>query len=176
MRSPPQDLVLFCRNEHPRLVGALTLYTGDRALAEELAQEALVKACERWEQVSKLAAPGAWTHRVAMNAANSWFRRRAAERRALRRLEGDADEAVSDPDAADAIVIRRAVADLPHRQGQALVLRFYVQLSVVETADWMRTTEAAVKSLTQRGLAALRNRFGEMPAGSSDLEADDVTR
>lgn len=75
------EFVAFCVEEHPRLVGALSLYCGDRALAEELAQDALTRACRDWRKVRNFAAPGAWTHRVAMNLANSYFRRRAAETR-----------------------------------------------------------------------------------------------
>lgn len=174
--APPEALVLFCRREHPRLVGALTLYCGDRVVAEEIAQDALATVCERWEQVRQMAAPGAWVHRVAVNAANSRFRRRAAERRALRRLGGRVVEDSSDPDAAEAVAIRRAVATLPARQAQAVVLRFYLQLSVAETARWMDTTDAAVKSLTQRALAGLRERLGLTDAALALREVDDVSR
>ena len=172
--APPEELVVFCRREHPRLVGALTLYCGDRAVAEEIAQDALATVCERWEQVRRMAAPGAWAHRVAINAAISRFRRRAAGRRALRRLGGRAAEDGSDPDAADAVAIRRAVASLPARQRETVVLRFYLQLSVAETAQWMDATEAAVKSLTQRALAGLRERLGLVDDALAVREVDDV--
>ena len=171
--EPPEELVLFCRREHPRLVGVLTLYCGDRVVAEELAQEALVRACERWNTVSQMSAPGAWVHRVAINAATSRFRRRDAERRALARVAGQTDGVASDPDGADAVAIRTAVSTLPSRQAHALVLRFYLQLSVAETAQWMRVSEAAVKSLTQRGLAGLRQR---LQLTDPDLEVDDVAK
>lgn len=174
--APPEELVLFCQREHPRLVGALTLYCGDRAVAEEVAQEALARACERWEKVSRMAAPGAWVHRVAMNAATSRFRRRAAERRALGRLAGPAEMGRSDPDGADAVAIRRAVAALPARQAQVLVLRFYLQLPVAETAQWMQVSDAAVKSLTQRGLAGLREQLQSVDDVDGTREVDDVTR
>jgi len=77
----------FCVAEHSRLVGALSLYCGDRTLAEELAQDALSRACRDWKKVRRLGAPGAWTHRVAINLANSHFRRAAIELRAKRRLQ-----------------------------------------------------------------------------------------
>ena len=173
--APPEELVVFCRREHPRLVGALTLYCGDRAVAEEIAQDALATVCERWEQVRRMAAPGAWAHRVAINAANSRFRRRAAGRRALHRLGGHVVEDGSDPDAAEAVAIRRAVATLPARQRETVVLRFYLQLSVAETALWMDATEAAVKSSTQRALAGLRDRLGLADDTLAATEVDDVT-
>lgn len=171
--EPPPELVAFCEREHPRLVGALTLYCGERAAAEELAQEALAAACERWERVGRMERPGAWVHRVAVNAAHSRFRRRAAGRRAQQRLEQRHEVVAHDPDAADAVAIRREVARLPSRQAQALVLRHYLGLSVVETAAWMEVTEAAVKSLNQRALVTLRAALGELVPADRQ-EADDV--
>ena len=88
MRPDGADAVAFCAEEFPRLAGALSLYLGDRAIAEELAQEALLKACRRWERVSQLESPGGWTWRVARNLAKSHLRRRRAERRARARLGG----------------------------------------------------------------------------------------
>src|SRR5680860_1449248 len=86
------ELVAFCEREHPRLVGALSLYTNNTAVAEELAQEALVRVMDAWPRVRTMAAPGAWAHRVAMNLAASWFRRRSVERRALARPGGRGGE------------------------------------------------------------------------------------
>lgn len=174
--GPPSDLVEFCRREHPRLVGSLTLYTGDQALSEEIAQEALTRTCERWERVRTFDAPGAWTHRVAVNIATSRFRRRGAERRAMARVATDSGGGSADADAADVIAVRRAVSSLPRRQAEALVLRFYVQLTVAETALWMDATEAAVVSLSQRGLAGLRTRLGVTRAELSGRRSDDANR
>jgi RNA polymerase sigma-70 factor (ECF subfamily) len=172
--APPDDLVAFCQREHARLVGAVTLYCGDRALGEEIAQESLAAACERWEKVRTMDAPGAWVHRVAINATNSRFRRLGAERRARRRLEGRHDDAVTDPDGADAVAIRQSLAALPARQRQALVLRFYLGLSVAETARWMDSSEAAVKALTQRAIARLRGLLDINFPFDDAMEVDDV--
>ena len=173
--DPPAELVAFCEREYPRLVGVLTLYCGDPWVADELAQDALTSACERWDRVARMAAPGAWVHRVAVNAANSWFRRRAAERRARHRMRGDAHEAANDPDAADAVAVRREIARLPARQAQVVVLRYYLGLTVAETAGWMGCSEASVKSLMHRASAQLSRRLG---AHATDhvQEVDDVTK
>lgn len=48
-------LAAFCHREYARLVGALTLYCGDGDVAQELAQEALVRACERWSGYARCA-------------------------------------------------------------------------------------------------------------------------
>lgn len=123
MGAPPDDLSAFCRREHPRLVGALSLYCGDALLAQELAQEALVRVCQRWEQVRAKGSPEAWAHRVALNLAHSWYRRRAAERRALARHGAQGPVA---PASADDLAVRTAVARLPHPERQVLVLRYYL--------------------------------------------------
>jgi RNA polymerase sigma-70 factor (sigma-E family) len=149
----------FCRREHPRLVGALTLHCGDAHVAAELAQEALARACDRWEQVRGMDAPGAWVHRVALNLASSWFRRRAAERRAAARVAAGQVEDLG-PDRADVLAVRAALAGLPPRQRTALVLRYYSDLSVEQTAGAMGCAPGTVKSLTSQALAALRERAG----------------
>lgn len=65
------EQALFCRREHPRLVGAVTLYLGDRDVAEDIAQEALARACAAWGRVRRMRAPGAWVHRVAASGGPS---------------------------------------------------------------------------------------------------------
>jgi RNA polymerase sigma factor (sigma-70 family) len=147
----------FCVEEHPRLVGALSLYCGNRAVAEELAQDALSRACRDWRKVRRLGAPGAWTHRVAINLANSYFRRAAAEARAKRRLQ-EQQSVYTDPDVdpTAALTIRGVVASLPRRQRTALILRYYVDLSVRDVAAAMECPEGTVKTLTSKAIASLR--------------------
>jgi len=149
------DAVGFCRRVQPRLIGALTLYCGDRLLAEELAQDTLVRVLDRWETVQAMAAPEAWAHRVAINLANSAFRRRGAERRARQRAQAAAQvpPGVEDHDAR--LMVRRAVATLPERQRQVVVLRYIADLPIEEVARLMRCAPGTVKSLTNRAVTAL---------------------
>lgn len=160
---PPSDrgdeLDAFCRREHPRLVGALSLYCGDRHVAEEIAADALVRAIDRWDRVRTMRAPGAWVHRVAMNLVNSRFRRVAAERRARSRLGGGDDP--TDPATADAMTVRQAVAALPEPQRRCLVLRFYLGYELSEVADELGRTPQAVAALTYRALERLRADLGD---------------
>src|ERR671924_1290470 len=81
----PPDLALFCRDEFGQLVGMLSLYCGDRDVAEELAQEAILRLCKHWKRVRNMGHRRAWLQRVGINLANSHFRRRSAERRATSR-------------------------------------------------------------------------------------------
>jgi RNA polymerase sigma factor (sigma-70 family) len=150
----PDEVSAFCRREWPRLVGSLSLFTGDGDLAQELAQETLARVCRDWRKVSGLDAPGAWAHRVALNLARSHFRHRAVARRYGSRLAAAAEH--DNPDAATAIAVRHAVAQLPLRQRTALILRYFSDLSVAETAEAMRCPEGTVKTLTRQAILALR--------------------
>jgi RNA polymerase sigma-70 factor (ECF subfamily) len=152
------ELESFCAGEYQRLVGTLTLYCGSRAAAEELAQETLIRVCQHWSRVRKLQSPGAWANRVAMNLANSHLRRTAAERRAKAKLEALAETARSSYELVDPNVarVRSTVAALPRRQRRALILRYYIGLSVAETAAEMDCPEGTVKRLTHEATKTLR--------------------
>ena len=143
----------FCAEIRTPLVGSLTLFTGSRGLVEDLAQEALASAFQRWDDLED---PRSWTFAVAFNLARSAFRRRAAERRAHERIAALAATQSGDPDTADAIAVRDALRALPARQRQVLICRFYARFSVAETAAAMRCPEGTVKSLTSRAITALR--------------------
>lgn len=159
----PADLAAFCTAEHPRLVGAMTLYTGDRLLAEEIAQEALVRVCERWSRVRDMSAPGAWVHRVAMNLAKSRFRRRALERRVSARLQ-QVELGVED-DATDSMVVRDAVRQLVPRQREAVVLRHFLGMSIEEASEVMQVSSGALRSLTHRAAGRLEELLVDRESG-----------
>ncbi len=155
-----EELSDFCGREYPRLVGTLTLYCGDAEVAAELAQEALARACASWTRVSRMDAPGPWVNRVAINLANSYFRRRSAERRARERLESRREAGAESPEPDTTVAVRRAVAALPTRQKTALVLRYFSDLPVAQVADLMGASEGAVRRLTHKAIASLRERHG----------------
>jgi RNA polymerase sigma-70 factor (sigma-E family) len=156
MPAPP-ELVAFCQQEHRRLVGMLGLLAGDRDLAEELAQEALVRACRDWRKVRDLDRPGAWLHRVAVNLALSGHRRHRAEQRMLRRVHARRPHGVEDPDPAAGEPVRRALEQLPLDLRAVVVLRFYADCSVADTATVLGIPEGTVKTRTRRALGMLRD-------------------
>lgn len=145
----------LCRRLHPRLVGALRLYLGDQGLAEELAQDALVRLVEHRGDLASIERPDAWAYRVAFNLARSRLRRLGAERRAVARRGPDPTEATA-PDLAAALAVRRALEHLPRRQRQAVVLRFYADLPVAEVAAAMGCRPGTAKAHLHQALAALR--------------------
>lgn len=157
----PSEVAAFCEVQIPRLVGALTLYCGDRGVAEELAQEALARAVQHWSKIGRSDRREGWIYRVAINLANSRFRRALAERRANQKATGRAEPVAHDADAATALTVRRAVGELPRRQRAAIALRFYLDLPVVDVAQILDCPESTVKSLTRRALARLEQELGD---------------
>ena len=155
------ELVGFCRRVYPSLVGGLTLHCRDQGVAEEVAQETLVRVWERWSTVRLAASPEAWAWRVAVNLVSSRFRRRAAERRAYARLDRRSVAGDAASDQADGLAVRTAVAALPERQRVALVLRYYADLPVADVAAVLRCAPGTVKSLTHKAVASLRRRLDD---------------
>jgi len=151
------DLEAFYRAELPRLVGALFLYCGDREQAAELAQEAMARAWRHWPKVSQMDSPAGWVHRVAINLANSAWRRAAVRRRPLPGGDGGV---VPAPDTGTAMAVRAAVAALPRRQRTALVLRYFADLPVADVAVLMRCSPNTVRSLTKLAIGNLRANSG----------------
>lgn len=149
-----EALVDFCRSQYPRLVGFLGLYCGDRAVAEELAQETLARVWRKWPTVHHLDRPDSWAQRVAINLANSHYRRAVAERKARSRQAGASPGEPAPPE--DVIAVRQAVAALPRRQRAAVVLHYYLDLPLTEVADRMGTSVPGAKSLLHRAVANLR--------------------
>ena len=155
----------------PRLVRALTVHVGDRDVAEDLAQETLVRCIERWSRVEAADRPDAYAFRVAFNLANSRWRRLRRRREATGRptswsvdeVEGSTSATASTSadgiDADDVLVIRSELAALPHRQRAAVVCRHLLGFDVRTTAAVLGCAEGTVKSLTAHGLERLRARL-----------------
>ena len=165
-----RDLEAFCRAEQPRLLGALTLVCGDTAVAEDLTQETLATVCRTWAKMRRLDAPGAYAHRIAMNAAASHWRRRLAERRAVRR-SGRPPQWYADADGADAVAVRAALRDLDPKHRRVLVARFYLGYDVAGTAALLGLPVGTVKTYSARGLAALRATLGPSPDEEAAVDA-----
>ena len=146
----------FCRAQYARLFGMLRLYCGDVWLAEELVQESLARVVRHWQRVETMDNPSAWLHRVAFNLANSSYRRRAAERRVARQVRPVV--AYENPDSPAVLAVREAVAALPLRQREVVVLRYFLDLSVRDTAHRMGCAEGTVKSLLADAVRSLRAR------------------
>jgi RNA polymerase sigma-70 factor (sigma-E family) len=137
-------------------VGLAYLLTGDRSLAEDLVQEAFVRVAGRFRHLRDSGAFESYLRRTVVNLFTSQLRRRRLERAYLKREATKPAASHEDPDVASRDELWRAVQQLPERQRAAVVLRYYEDLSEREVATTMRCSNAAAKSLIQRGMQTLR--------------------
>ncbi len=147
----------FVASGSVRLLRSAYLLTGDRAGSEDLVQTVLVRTAQRWDVAQD--SPHAYAHRVLVNLLND-RRRNLARRVTERPLEEFEDRLVPVMDGAQALVDRiaiiSAVRRLPARQREVVVLRFFAELSVSETAAAIGASNGTVKTHTSRALTALR--------------------
>jgi RNA polymerase sigma-70 factor (sigma-E family) len=139
------------------LVRFCALVSGEPSSAEDLAQEAYVRAAERLDRIDA-AKVGAYLRRTAVNVWKNRLRRMAVERRARGRRPAQPPE--SSP-AEDRDVLWAAVRRLPPGQRACLVLRFYEDLSERGTAEVLGCSIGTVKSQTSRALAKLRKELSD---------------
>jgi RNA polymerase sigma factor (sigma-70 family) len=136
--------------------------TGDRGHAEDLAQVTLWRTARRWGELS--GSPDAYAHEVLVNLSRD--RRRSLTRRPLEVAQLDLVVDRGD-DCTEALLERNAVVQavrrLPRRQREVVVLRFFLDLSVAQTAAALGTSEGTIKSYTARAIARLRNLLSEDP-------------
>jgi RNA polymerase sigma-70 factor (sigma-E family) len=142
------------------------LLTGDRAAAEDLVHDAFVRCVGRFGHLRAHEAFEAYLRRTIVNLHASGLRRLRVERAFLAKAKGDAGRATATPmpDVATREDLWGRLRTLPPRQRAVLVLRYYEDLSERETADALRCSVAAVKSLTARATAALREVIGSEDA------------
>ena len=144
----------FYAREYPALVALAHVLTGSRAHAEDVAQEAMLAAYRRWDEVGAMELPEAWVRRVCANIATSYARRRLVEGRALLRLRGGLRTQVEQLDEGSS-VFWSEVRRLPRRQAQCLALFYMYGCSVAETAQVLGCSSGSVKTHLARGRATV---------------------
>ncbi|WP_246004094.1 SigE family RNA polymerase sigma factor [Nocardioides marmoriginsengisoli] len=146
---------------YARLVRLAVLLLRDQALAEDVVQDSFVAVHQRWRRIDQGSAP-AYLARTVVNRSRSALRHRSVVAR-------NRPEPAPDVAPADAPVIaaeRRgevlnALADLPTRQREVLVLRYYLDQSEREIATTLGISQGAVKSHASRGAASLRQTLSQ---------------
>ena len=141
----------FLHEGYRRVVGAVALVSGSLDSAEDAVQEAIVRAWERSERSPEIVSFERWVATVALNLSRSRIRRLVVERRAWPRLL-QPEVTPPDPDHMD---VRVALARLPRRQREAIVLRYYLDLDVREVAAVMQVEEGTAKSTLARARETL---------------------
>ncbi len=146
------DFEAFYTATYDRLVGQLLVVVGGLEEAEDVVQEAFVRACGRWSHVRDYQVPEAWVRRVALNLASSGLRRARRRAALLVRLGPAVDvPALS----VDAVALARTLRKLPLRGREALVLHHVVGLSVQEIAGELGVPVGTVTARLSRARARL---------------------
>ena len=146
----------FAAGRLPALLAFATVLTGQRATAEDIAQEVLIRAHGRWDQIARLDRPEMYVRKMVLNEFLSWRRRSwrtvpAANPVPVQDLTAD-HAAAYDEQAA----MLAQIAKLPGRQRAVLALRYYEDRSDTEIAELLGCTASTVRAYASRALAALR--------------------
>jgi RNA polymerase sigma-70 factor (sigma-E family) len=147
----------WARARQQTLVRWAYVVTGDYQRAEDLVQEALVRAATRWDALRD-GNPDAWVRKVVFRENVSWWRRHRRERLTDEPFARSAPS--SDSEAA--VVLHGALARLTRGQRAVLVLRYVADLSVADTAETLGVTEGTVKKQASVALARLREIAPEL--------------
>lgn len=139
----------------PPLIGLLTVIGGNRADAEEVAQDAFVRLLEHWGKVQEYADPEAWLRVVAVRLMISRLRRREVAARGLAVLGRRAAAAPPPVVPGQDLDLAEALAQLPVAQRVVVVLHHVHDLSVDQVGDLLHVPTGTVKSRLSRARTAL---------------------
>ena len=155
----------FVADTHGQLSRSARLLTGDWHTAEDLVQATLMKVYRQWRRVAAADSALAYTQRIMLNLFLTSLRRRWRGESPQENLpEPPAAAGGGSADLAHAVgsrdVLSRALQRLPARQRAVVVLRYYEDLSVEQTAHLLDCSAATVRSQASRALAKLRSDTG----------------
>lgn len=158
----------FAARDGGPLVGFAFLLTGNRQDAEDLVQQALLRTAAHWPTARQ--SPAGYSRAVVLNLARD--RWRARQRQRTETLSPDLTALPSAVDGAAIVLDRQLLLGacrlLPLQQRAVLVLRFWEDRSVEETAAVLGCTAGTVKSHTHRALARLRDVLADLASAAPD--------
>ncbi|PWI17749.1 SigE family RNA polymerase sigma factor [Streptomyces sp. Act143] len=138
---------------------ACLLTAGDTHLAEDLVQETLGRLYIAWHRVSRVGNPAGYAQTVLTRTFLAHQRRRSSTERATDPLP---DRAAADQrDVPLRLTLLEALARLPAKDRAVVVLRYWEDRSIEETADAMNASSSAVRTRCTRALGRLRELLGE---------------
>jgi RNA polymerase sigma factor (sigma-70 family) len=124
---------------------------GDREEAEDIAQEACIRACQRWRALTDGDYAAPWVAHVSTNLSLDRWRRLQCAKKYVQGHASPTAHAI-----ADRVDLHRALEALPKRQREVVLLRYVADLPEQEGARQLRCSPGTVKTHASRGLAALR--------------------
>jgi RNA polymerase sigma-70 factor (ECF subfamily) len=150
-----RGFVTFYETSYSRVVGQILVVVGSRAEAEDITQEAFIRAAARWDRISEYDAPEAWVRRVAMNLAINTVQR--TRRRTLILMRGHRETTAPEP-SIERVALADAMARLPLRYRAVIALHYMADLTVAQVADELDLPPATVRTRLARG----RRRLAEL--------------
>ena len=159
------------------LAAQVCAYLGDATEAQDLVQEAFLRAWQRWDKVGGYEEPVAWVRRVAWNLATSRHRRNQVARKFLQKSSAPELAPAASP---DHVALVAALKLVPAKRRQALVMHYMADMTVAAIAEATGAKEGTVKSWLHRGrkelAALLTDEAAEAkPAKAKAVEADPDT-
>ncbi len=138
------------------------LLVGDQETAQDIAQEAFLRAFGRFADMRKPHSFAHYLRATIVNLSRKHFKRRGLERLYLERLRSNRVQNAAPPDIEQREVVTQALLKVPERQRAALVLHYFEDLSEYQVADLLGVSEQAARSLVARGRKTLREQLGGM--------------
>jgi RNA polymerase sigma factor (sigma-70 family) len=152
------DFEAFFRAEYERLFHALYLLTADTYEADDVAQDALLRAYERWDRIRSMESPVGYVYRTALNLYRSRLRKLAVGARRV-------FAAIPSDDISGSVAARhdvhQALAALPRGQQEALILVEWLGLDSGEAGRILGIDASSVRGRVHRGRISLRERLGD---------------
>ena len=156
------DFIEWASVRKGALLGTAYLMVGEHHLAEDLVQEALTKTYLAWPRIRDTSKAEAYARRAVTTTAISWWRRKSSHEQPQERLPNEVGRDEMADDLARRDWMWAELQALPVKQRSAIVLRFYEDLSVADTAYALGCSEGSVKSQVSRGLARLKQTLGDI--------------
>ena len=167
-----QEFEAFVAASSDRLLRTAYLLTGDVGHAEDVVQSALLRTARRWRSARR--SPEAYARTTVANLVKDRWRslgRRPSEAPLEHDVPLAAHDGASDDSRLDRDLLMRAARALPLGQRAVLVLRYFDDLSVEETARTLGITTGTVKSQTSRALASMRTALTTETSDKENVDA-----
>lgn len=160
MKSAQEDQYLEFVAERAKALyrSAYVLAAGDTHLAEDLVQETLSRVYVHWKRVARADSPAAYAQTVLVRTSLTLRRRRSTGECPTGNMP---DSAAAGPDAALRLTLLAALGQLPPRDRAVLLLRYWEDRSIEETAGMLRLSSSAVRSRGTRALNRVRALLGD---------------
>ena len=158
MGTITQDFEEFATARSPHLFRTACMLTGDRHLAEDLVQETLGKLYQSWRRVAQVQAQAAYANAVLVR---TYLSHRRLRRNGERPSSWLAERVAPSPDTDLRLALLDSLALLAPKDRAVLVLRYWEDWSVEETARALDISADAVRSQSRRAVQRLRAVLGD---------------